>query len=60
MVNTTPIDSLRINVCWEKTRKSGLNLQQAENILALNPQLFCQQFDKKYPLLKWTAKYVFS
>ena len=27
-------------------------LQQAGNTLALNPKLFCQQIDKKHPLVK--------
>ena len=35
-----------IILCKEK-KEPGLYLQQAENILALNPQLFCQQTDKK-------------
>ena len=26
--------------------------------MALNPQLICQQINKKQPLVKWTAKYV--
>ena len=30
-----------------KNETSGLYPQQTENILALNPQLFCQQIDKK-------------
>ena len=32
--------------------KPGLCLQQAENIVALNPQLFCQKLTKKIPLVK--------
>ena len=32
--------------------KPDLYLQQAGNTLALNPQLFCQQVDKKHPLVK--------
>ena len=31
----------------EKKKKPGLYLQQADNILALNAQLSCQQIDKK-------------
>ena len=35
-------------------------LQQTDNTLVLNPQLFCQQIDKKrYPLVKWTANMFF-
>ena len=30
-----------------KKQKSGLYLQQAENILTFNRQLFCQQIDKR-------------
>ena len=32
--------------------EAWLDLQQAGNTLALNPQLFCQQIDKKYPLVR--------
>ena len=32
--------------------KPGLYLQQVENVLALSPQLFCQQIDKKIPFDK--------
>ena len=70
IVNTTQYvrDSLRINFAVysflsssvRNQRKPGLYLQQADNILGLNPQLFCQKIDKKCPLVKWTAQYVFS
>ena len=33
--------------------------QQAGNTLALTPKVFCQKIDKKPPLVKWTAEYVF-
>ena len=29
-----------------------LHVRKAENVLVLNPQLFCQQVDKKYPLVE--------
>ena len=35
----------------KKKDRLGLYLQQADNILALIPQLFCQQINKKYPLV---------
>ena len=35
-----------------KKWKPDLSLQQAENILALNSQLSCQQIDKKTPFGK--------
>ena len=36
----------------EKKYKPGLCLQQADNIVALDSQLFSQQTDKKHPLVK--------
>ena len=41
-----------IILCKVEKRKPGLYLQQPENILALNLQLFSQQIDKKYTLVK--------
>ena len=35
-----------------KKWKPSLHTQQTGSILALNPQLFCQQIDKKHPLVK--------
>ena len=32
--------------------KSSLYLRQADNILALNPQVFFQQIDKSHPLVR--------
>ena len=43
----------------EKQQKSGLYLQQAGNILALNPQIFCQQIDKKTPFDKMNCSMFF-
>ena len=44
----------------EKNRNLAcISSKQIANTLALNPQLFCQQIDKKHPLAKRTAKYVF-
>ena len=34
-------------------------LSPASRYFTLNPQFFCQKIDKKHPLVKWTAKYVF-
>ena len=36
----------------EKKKAPGLYLQQADNILELNVQLFCQKIDKKYCMAK--------
>ena len=33
-------------------KKPGLYFQQEGNTLTLSPQLFCQQIDKKYSLVK--------
>ena len=33
----------------KEKEKSGLCLQQTENIFALNPQLFCKKIVKKIP-----------
>ena len=43
----------------EKQQKPGLYLQQAGNILALNPQIFCQQIDKKTPFDKMNCSMFF-
>ena len=43
--------------CKEKKQKPGLYHQQAENILLIESQLFCQHIDNKY--VKY-AKYDFS
>ena len=36
----------------EKKEAPGLYLQQADNILTLNVQLFCQKIDKEYCMAK--------
>ena len=39
----------------EKKYKLGLYLKQAGNTLVLNPQIFCQQIDKKTPFGKMNS-----
>ena len=61
MVNTTPICKRQFkdkfllfshfyHLMYLKKRKLGLYLQQTENVLALNQQIFSQQTGKKNPL----------